>query len=85
MSDVRRRVGAGFVNSAAGAEVQDSVHSDNPFGSFFVWTLCRQWHPYWGAVINGTHVTIETNIDNALSAQDMPDGSVVRPGRRVIR
>lgn len=41
--------------------------------------------PILGAVINGTHVTIETNIDNALPAQDMPDEAVVRLGRRAIR
>ena len=56
--DVGCAVGAGFIYDAAGAEVQDCVHSDVPFDSFFVAGIGAH------AVTEGTHVTIETNLDN---------------------
>jgi len=56
--DVGCAVGAGFIYDAAGAEVQDCVHSDVPFDSFFVADIGAR------SVTEGTHVTIETNLDN---------------------
>jgi len=76
--DVGCAVGAGFIYDAAGAEVQDCVHSDVPFDSFFVADIGAR------SVTEGTHVTIETNLDNdALSTccdASSPPAEQITPG-----
>jgi hypothetical protein len=52
--DVRLAVGAGFIDGAVGAEVQDGVHKGVPFGSFVVLR----------AVTRVTHVAFGINLHN---------------------
>ena len=66
--DVGCAVGAGLIYDAAGAEVQDCVHSDVPFDSFFVADIGTR------SVTRGTHVTTETNLDNDPDTTSLESG-----------
>ena len=59
--DVGLAVGAGLINDAIGAAIQDCVHSDVPFRSFFVVGCVVTTST---TVTRVTHVTTEINLNN---------------------
>ena len=61
LGDVGLGVGAGFIDDAVGAEVQDCVHSHVPFDSFFA---VKSASATPTTVTGVAHVTTEANIDH---------------------
>jgi hypothetical protein len=66
--DVGLAVGAGFIDGAVGAEIQDGVHKGVPFGSIVVLR----------AVTRVIHVAVGTTLDNEVNTLAVEVYAVIR-------